>query len=153
MKLVGTMHRKTTAFHPQTDGQTERMNKVLEDMLGHCVKPSQNNWDVLLPVLEFAVNNAWNESIQNTPFFLNYGRHLRTPQNLRLDTDVPAAGRFLDTIHKAAKECLAEARRRQKEYADKKRSVASFEVGDKVLLNTKNITFKAVGSNKKGRPI
>ena len=64
---------------------------------------------------------------------------------------MPSAERFLDTIHKAvkaAKEGLGEARRRQKEYADKKRSVASFEVGDKVLLNTQNITFKAAGPRK-----
>ena len=69
----------STAFHPQTDGQTERMNRTVEDMLRHFVTPTMTNWDELLVSAQFAVNNAWQESIQNTPFFLNRGRHPRTP--------------------------------------------------------------------------
>ena len=70
-KAVGTYHSKLTAYHPQTNGQSERMNRVLEDMLRHYVNPRQDDWDKLLPILEFAVNNSWNESIQNTPFYCN----------------------------------------------------------------------------------
>ena len=57
-------------FIPQSNGQTERMNRVLEDMLRHFVNPRQDDWDTLLPVLEFAINNSFQESIQGTPFFL-----------------------------------------------------------------------------------
>ena len=52
-ELVGTVHSKSTAYHPQTDGQTERMNKVLEDFIGHYISPQQDNWDQLLPLAEF----------------------------------------------------------------------------------------------------
>ncbi len=68
----------STAFHPQTDGQTERMN-CIEDMLRHIVSPAMTNWDELLVHAQFAINNAWQESVQNTPFYLNHGRHPRTP--------------------------------------------------------------------------
>ena len=66
VKAVGTYHSKSTSYHPQTNGQSERMNRVLEDMLRHYVNPRQDDWDTLLPILEFAVNNSWNESVQNS---------------------------------------------------------------------------------------
>jgi hypothetical protein len=61
----------SSAFHPQTDGNTARVNLVLEDMLRHYVDPSQGNWDALLPLVEFAINDSVHESIQSTPFLLN----------------------------------------------------------------------------------
>ena len=72
----------STAFHPQTDGQTERMNRFIEDILRAYVNPAQDDWDQHLPLVEFAMNNAYNASIQNTPFFLNFGLHPKTPANL-----------------------------------------------------------------------
>ena len=69
-KALGTAHCRSTSYHPQSNGQTERMNRVLEDMLRHFVNPRQDDWDTLLPVLEFAINNSFQESIQGTPFFL-----------------------------------------------------------------------------------
>ena len=72
----------STAFHPQTDGQTERMNRVLEEMLRSFGGQSMKTWDLHLPMCESAINNAFNESIRNTPFFLNYGRHPRTPSDI-----------------------------------------------------------------------
>ena len=68
----------STALHPQTDGQTERANGTLEDVLRHFVNPAQTDWDVKLPCCEFAVNNSWNRATGSTPFFLNYGDHPRT---------------------------------------------------------------------------
>jgi hypothetical protein len=79
LRLMGTKRSLSTAFHPQTGGQTERTNGVLEEMLPHFVNPLQINWDSLLPVAVFAINNAWQESIGNTPIFLNYGQHPQTP--------------------------------------------------------------------------
>ena len=62
-------------YHPQTDGQTERMNRVVEDMIRAYVQPSQMNWDWCLPLCEFSINNAYQDSIRISPFFLNYGMH------------------------------------------------------------------------------
>jgi len=150
----GTKHRKSTAYHPQTDGQTERMNRVLEDMLRHYVSPRQDNWDDLLAPLEFAVNNAHNESIQDTPFCLNYGRHPRLPTDLNLakkPSRNKAAVDYIGNIEKAiakAKVCLQAAQQRQKKYADTHRVDLQFNVGDKVFLNSKHITLEAVGARK-----
>ena len=74
----------STAFHPQTDGQTERMNRVLEEMLRVFGGKALKTWDLHLPECEFAINNAFNASIRNTPFFLNYGRHPKSPSNIAI---------------------------------------------------------------------
>jgi hypothetical protein len=88
-KLFGTKLRMSTAFHPQTDGQTERMNRILEDALRHYVSPTQTDWDLYLALLEVAVNNAVQDSTNETPFMLNYGQHPHTP--LTLDVPVRSA--------------------------------------------------------------
>ena len=84
----------STAFHPQSDGQTERVNRILEDMLRHYVNPLLDDWDEHLDAVEFAVNNAWQASIRTTPFFLNYGLHPHTPSQAELPNRVPAAAQF-----------------------------------------------------------
>ena len=81
-KLVGTMHYNSTAYHPHSDGGIERMNRVLEDMLRRYVSPRHNNWDELLSCAEFAVSNTYQASTQDTPFHLNYSKHLRLPSDL-----------------------------------------------------------------------
>ena len=86
-----SVQRMSTASHPQTDGQTERANRTLEDMLRHLVNPAQTDGDVKLACCEFAVNNAWNRATGSTPFFLNYGDHLRTPVDVDVVTPLPAA--------------------------------------------------------------
>ena len=88
---LGVKQLLSTAFHPQTDGQTERVNMVLDEMLRHYVATDQTDCDKLFPVAEFAVNNAWHESIQNTPFFLNYGQNPLSPASIDVDTRAPAA--------------------------------------------------------------
>jgi len=66
-----------TAYHPQTDGQTEQVNQVLEQYLQCYVDYNLSNWSDLLPGAEFAYNNQVHECIKESPFFLEYGRHLR----------------------------------------------------------------------------
>jgi hypothetical protein len=68
---------KSTVFHPQSDGQTERVNQVLEQYLRIFCDYQQDNWHELLPLAEFAYNNAKHASTQVSPFFANYGRHPR----------------------------------------------------------------------------
>ena len=79
-RLLGTRQALSTAFHPQTDGQTERVNRVLEEMLRHFNSPRQDDWDEYLSLAEFAVNNAKHASTGQSPFFLVYGRNPRTRQ-------------------------------------------------------------------------
>ena len=61
--LTGTKQHMSSAFHPQSDGQTERANRTLEEILRHYVAPAQDNWDKILAAAEFAINNAWHPSI------------------------------------------------------------------------------------------
>ena len=90
-QLMQIKRSMSTAYHPQSDGQTDRMNRVLEDMLTHYVSPNQTDWDKHLPMVEFAINNAYQESVKATPFMLNYGQHPHTPASIGKGIDQPAA--------------------------------------------------------------
>ena len=78
-KELGTWVDLSTAFHPQTDGQSERTIKVLEDMLRACVIDFGGHWDQFLPLAEFAYNNSYYSSIEMAPFEALYGRRCRSP--------------------------------------------------------------------------
>jgi len=69
---LGIERRLSTAFHPQTDRQTERTNAILEQYLRAYINYQQDNWCGYLPLAEFAYNNGYQETIENTPFFANY---------------------------------------------------------------------------------
>jgi hypothetical protein len=150
-RLLGTRQALSTAFHPRTDGQTERTNRTLEDMLRAYVSPAHDDWDDLLDSAEFAINNAWQASIQNTPFFVNYGQHPLTPLTADVESAVPSAARFVrqrqETLERA-KECLMRAQDRQREQTNRKRREVSYAVGQEVLLSTRNIELKAPGAEK-----
>jgi Reverse transcriptase (RNA-dependent DNA polymerase)/RNase H-like domain found in reverse transcriptase/Integrase zinc binding domain/Chromo (CHRromatin Organisation MOdifier) domain/Retroviral aspartyl protease/Integrase core domain/Retrotransposon gag protein/Zinc knuckle len=150
-KLMGIKQSFSSAFHPQSDGQTERTNRVMEDALRHFVAPDGTDWDEHLSSIEFAVNNAYQESTQNTPFFLNYGRHPRVPGHPEFPSKVPRAQGFEERyqqLWKRAKQCLQAAVDRQKAYVDKHRVPLSLVVGDQVLLATKNARPKNVMGKK-----
>jgi len=70
---LGIERRLSTAFHPQTDGQTERTNAILEQYLRVYINYQQDDWCGYLPLAEFAYNNGYQETIKNTHFFANYG--------------------------------------------------------------------------------
>jgi hypothetical protein len=80
-KGLGTSLIRSTAYHPQTDGQTERVNIMLEDMLRACVLSSRGSWESWLPLDEFAYNNSYQESIKMAPFEALYDRKCWTPLN------------------------------------------------------------------------
>ena len=69
----------SSAYHPQTDGQTERVNQILEDMLRSCVIHYGKNRDKYLPLAEFLYNNSYQASLKMAPFEALYGRRCRTP--------------------------------------------------------------------------
>ena len=75
-ELLGTKLQMSTAAHPETDGQTERVNRVLEDVL-RSYATSFSSWSTFLPLAEFALNNAVHASTGLTPFFVNSARHPR----------------------------------------------------------------------------
>ena len=149
---LGIQGKMSTAFHPQTDGNTEKVNAVLQDMLRHYVSPAQNSWDTHLSAVEFAINNSYHESIQTTPFRLLYGQNPLTPPSLRIPkVDNPRALKLTQTLServKRAKECLLAAQQRQKANADKKRRDVQLEEGQSVLLSTKNIRYRGPGTRK-----
>ncbi|KAJ9524163.1 hypothetical protein QJQ45_004934 [Haematococcus lacustris] len=146
-KLLGMKTNMSTAYRSQSDGQIERYNRVLEEMLRHYISPTQADWPDHLALAEFAVNNSWQESIHSTPFFLNTGQSPVTP-GLR---DLPDGGRC-PSAHAFAtwwKEGVAHARRhmadaqaRYKRHADTGLKDVEFEVGAQVLLSTRNLRIK-----------
>jgi transposase InsO family protein len=77
-ETLDTQLRFSSAYHPQTDGQTKRVNQILEDMLRACALQYRMSWDKSLPYTEFSYNNSYQESLKMTPFELLYGRRCRT---------------------------------------------------------------------------
>eukprot|EP00882_Tetradesmus_deserticola_P001192 GHRQ01001290.1.p1 GENE.GHRQ01001290.1~~GHRQ01001290.1.p1 ORF type:complete len:1007 (-),score=112.72 GHRQ01001290.1:2410-5226(-) len=150
-------HGMSTAFHPQSDGNTERVNRVLEDMLRHYIDPTQTDWDSLLPMVQFSINNSFHESINSVPFELVYGKRPYLPLDLVVPrgeesvTNCDSATSLAERIQTAvarAKLCLQAAQQRQKAYADTHRRELQLAVGAEVLLSTKNIKVKTAGTHK-----
>ncbi|KAG3034705.1 hypothetical protein PC121_g24289 [Phytophthora cactorum] len=166
----------STADHPQTDGQTERVNRVLEDTLRSVCAAAPRTWSERLPVLEFELNNAVHTSTGFTPFYLNGMRHTRVPLTLRGGTEAsilsggeaqkalssqvsdlrPVSARkqvesFIDTrlnVINRVRDAMAIAHDRQKEYSDQhgRGNFNVFKVGDLVLLDTRNLPLATVSS-------
>eukprot|EP00798_Chlamydomonas_sp_ICE-L_P001723 gene1723-biopygen14553 len=150
-RLMGTRQAFSTAFHPQTEGQTERMNRVIEDMIRHHVGPYHNDWDQSLALVEFAINNSWQEFIQNTPFRAYLGYDPRTPMAAEVDSKCPAAKSWWASHidrQNHWRDCLKAAQSRQKANYDTRRREVTFSVGEQVLLSTRNMKFKATGKPK-----
>jgi transposase InsO family protein len=78
-KAMGTKLDFSSAYHPQTDGQTERVNQILEDLLRACVLTYGKDWEQSLPYAEFSYNNGYQTSLGMSPFEALYGRKCRTP--------------------------------------------------------------------------
>jgi hypothetical protein len=78
-EALGTQLNFSTTYHPETDGQTKRINQILEDMLHMYVMDQQKCWEEFLPLVEFAYNNSYQSSIKMAPFKFLYGRPCRTP--------------------------------------------------------------------------
>jgi hypothetical protein len=141
---LGTKLSVSTAFHPQTDGQTERANRTLEEMLRAFVNHRQDNWARLLPLVEFAYNNSQQASTKQTPFYLNHGRHpllpssISTHANQEAPTAAALAQHLRDTLAKAQTQ-LAKSQERQALQANRRRRDQEFQVGDQVLLSKRNL--------------
>ncbi|GJU12128.1 reverse transcriptase domain-containing protein [Tanacetum coccineum] len=137
-KALGTSLDMSTAYHPQTDGQSERTIQTLEDMLRACVIDFGNGWVKHLPLVEFSYNNSYHASIKAAPFEALYGRKCRSPVCWAEVGEVQLTGPEIvqETTEKIiqVKQRMQAARDRLKSYADLKRKPMKFEVGDKVML-------------------
>nr|GFB40169.1 hypothetical protein [Tanacetum cinerariifolium] len=137
-KAWGTRLKFSTAFHPQTEGQSERTIQTLEDMLRSCALEWTGNWDDYICLVEFAYNNSWHASIKCAPFEMLYGRKCRAPicwdQVGERVIEGPEMIEVTNAKVAVAKEKLREARTRQKSYADKHRRALEFQPGDHVFL-------------------
>ena len=149
---LGTTLTMSTAYHPQTDGQTERANRTLEELLRSRINFQQTDWDEHLAAAELAVNNSVQASTGFTPFYLNYGQQVKLPldqviANLRPASNPEAMTRIrrLQSDLSRARENIDRAQKRQAKYADQHRRDVTFKVGDSVLLSTDHL--KMVGAD------
>ena len=157
LQKLGVKSNVATTAHPETDGQTERMNRTLRDMLAHYVEGRQENWDEFLPLVEFAYNSARQDSTGASPFLLNYGHEPRIPTDWMVrslkptdnTTDRTEVAKF--ELNRA-KELLKDAQERQKKYADMKRRNLEFNVGDKVYLSVDGLNISPKGAPTKLLP-
>ncbi|GJU98258.1 putative reverse transcriptase domain-containing protein [Tanacetum coccineum] len=137
-KALGTSLDMSTAYHPETDGQSERTIQTLEDMLRACVIDFGKGWVDHLSLVEFSYNNSYHASIKAAPFEALYGRKCRSPVCWTEVGEAQILGPELiqETTEKIVqiKQKMQAARDRQKSYADKKRKPMDFQVGDKVML-------------------
>ncbi|GJU58738.1 putative reverse transcriptase domain-containing protein [Tanacetum coccineum] len=137
-EALGTRLDMSTAYHPQTDGQSERTIQTLDDLLKVCVLDFGGSWDVHLPLVEFSYNNSYNASVRCAPFEALYGRKCRLVIMWAEVGEGQLIGPELvqETTEKIShiKDRLKVARDHQKSYADKRRKPLEFSVGDYVLL-------------------
>jgi len=152
---LGISTKLSTAFHPETDGQSENSNQILEQYLRSYVNYLQDDWVNWLPMAEFAVNNHKSESTGVSPFYAVNGQHPlmghEPPQPTRRllarqQLDVAAADKFAEGMKELTDYLHAEmklAQARYAEQADKSRSPAPiFKKGDKVWLDTRNLKIE-----------
>ncbi|GJS42301.1 putative reverse transcriptase domain-containing protein [Tanacetum coccineum] len=135
---MGTRLDMSTAYHPQTDGQSERTIQTLEDMLRTCVIDFGNGWERHLPLIEFSYNNSYHASIKAAPFEALYDRKCRSPVCWDEVGDAQLTGLELiyETTEKIVqiKQIIQAAHDCQKSYADVRRKPLEFQVGDRVML-------------------
>ena len=147
--IWGTKLRRSTAFHPQTDGLTERANRTLVEMLRSFVDADQLNWDALLPWMQIANNDATCQSTGKTPFEMNNGRTRRTLLDAELEAAgaerrgaYPGAKELADRIrqiHGKAAEAAVTAQEKQRRDSERGRREADIKAGDKVFLSRHNL--------------
>jgi len=148
-EMLGIKTKLLTAFHPQTDGQTERMNQELEQYLHMFVDHRQEQWPEWLGTAEFAYNNKAHSGTKISPFEANNGRSPRMGFELRKKGKFEGAERFakrMEEVQGKAKAALAKAQEEMRRYADRKRGEAvEYKIGDLVLLSTRDLKWQMVG--------
>jgi len=141
-KALGTKRQLSMAYHPQTDGQTERINQEIGTFLWYYVNYQQDNWTDWLAAAEFQYNDKKHVATGRTQFELNFGRH-SWKENLVVQIEILQVEEFLAEMKKSweqATKAMEEAQKVMKKQFDKKRwNPQGLKVGDNMWLENKNI--------------
>ena len=142
---LGTTLSLSTASHPQSDGQTERANRTINEMIRTIIEREGPDWESLLPQIEFAYNNGQQASTHMSPFFAVYGQHPRTPLNASISStraddsvvsNIAEGGMAAkhEFITSAIKDALVKAQEVQRNATNRHRADQAFSIGDSVLV-------------------
>jgi len=142
-KILGIKTELSTAYHPQTDGQTEQVNQEIKQYLRMFVSHRQNNWPEWIARAKFTYNNKIHMATHVSPFYANYGMNPRMEIELRRAGKSEPAKEFAEqmkTVHEEAQGALSRSRDDMTRYADFHRGEApEYKIGNKVWLSTKNL--------------
>jgi len=148
-EMLGVKTKLSTAFHPQTDGQTERMNQELEQYLRMFIDHRQDHWPEWLGTAEFAYNNKAHAGTKVSPFEANSSQNPRMGFELRKKGKFEGAEKFAKRMKEGqeeAKAALGKAQEDMRRYTDRhRREAVGYKVGDLVLLSTKDLKWQMVG--------
>lgn len=144
-ELIGTKLKMSSAYHPETDGSTERANRTITQMIRQCISPTQKDWVARLPAIEFAINSARSDSTGYARFFLNTGRMPRSfIWNTADKSEYPGVRVFAQRLKSAimaAHDSILAAQVKQTRTANRRRQMAPFTEGELVYISSKNISF------------
>jgi len=150
LQLSGIRAHMSTAFHPQTDSQMERLNQTIEAYLRAFVSKEQDDWVRLLPMAEFAYNNSTTAGNSMSPFYANYGFHPTAMNPASREPLNPASqvyAHWIHAMHDESRKGLEEAQERMRWYTDPTRKEPpAYQVGDQVMLNGRNIKTRRPSS-------
>ena len=142
-RLIGVELRMSSAYHPQSDGSTERANHTVTQLLRQCISPNQKDWVSRLPAIEFAINLARSDTTGYAPFFLNTGRMPRSLiWNDASSTEYAGVRAYAQRVKQAvmtAHDSIIAARVKQTREANRRRRAVPFEAGDLVYISSKNL--------------
>lgn len=143
-RLAGVKQETSTAYHPQTDGQTERVNQELEQFIRLFVSERQDDWDELLPVGEFSYNNHIHSSTQQTPFMVDIGRNPRMGFEPNIHSSLESVNKFVERLKAGWSEAQAALTKAKDDYAryynQRHTPAPTFQPGDRVWLDSSDIT-------------
>jgi len=148
-RMLGIKSKISTAFHLQTDGQTERVNQELEQYLRIFIDYRQEQWPDWLRMAEFTCNNKAHSSTKTSPFKANYGQDPRLGFEVRKKGRYKGAEKFvikIKEVQEEAKAVLGKTQEEIKKYANRKREeVDEYKVGDLVMLSIKDLRYQMIG--------
>ena len=158
MKILNSKQKLSSAFRPQTDGQTERTNRFIQDYLRGSINSFQNDWDDFINIAEFAYNSRFHSSIGMSPFEADIGYNPYTPIDVKRDKEFKSLKtseqEFLlrqEANLKIAQDCMAQAQETMKYYYDRNRKEQHFKIGDLVLVDARNMDVRHKGSAQKNK--